>query len=293
MVRQRAHRVGVQNVQNLFQDFFPRQFAACQQNAHVYFSRLRGRCFHVCNQRRRGFCEILIPAQRSRRGIGFYALPHTLIERRVAFPVCAACALRDVLDAFVVGENVYRLVDLSGDKSVSAFALRLALRFHAPGPLSRRNCQVLQRSEHDFTVRRGPRACRNGRCHFQRDRKRISQGRSGLFRLQPLRALEQFCEGIQIFALCIPRDILFRGKVDVHPLLNDNIGNPQNEQPRRVRRVQRAPGDFFVPLYQRIHDCFRVGFDVGNVGVCSTLRCQRYSPPIRGPAGPAFRPLQT
>ena len=131
------------------------------------------------------------------------------------------------------------------------------------------------------------------RCHFQRDRKRILQGRSGLFRLQPLRALEQFREGIQIFALCIPRDILFRGKVDVHPLLNDNIGNPQNEQSCRVRRVQRAPGDFFVPLYQRVHDGFRVGFDVGNVGVCSTLRCQRYSPPIRGPAGPAFRPLQT
>ena len=194
MVRQRAHRVGVQNVQNLFQDFFPRQFAARQQNAHVYFSRLRGRCFHVCDQRRRGFCEILIPAQRSRRRIGFHTLTHTLIECRVAFPVCSPCALRYVLDAFVVRENVYRLVDLSGDKSVSVFALYLALRFHAPGPLSRRNCQVLQRSEHDFTVRRGPRACRNGRCHFQRDRKRILQGRSGLFRLQPLRALEQFRE---------------------------------------------------------------------------------------------------
>lgn len=48
------------------------------------------------------------------------------------------------------------------------------------------------------------------------------------------------------------------------------------------------PGDFFVPLYQRVHDGFRVGFDVGNVGVCSTLRCQRYSPPIRGPAGRRF-----
>lgn len=57
----------------------------------------------------------------------------------------------------------------------------------------------------------------------------IAQSRSRLFRLQSVSVLEQFRKGIQIFALCIPRHVLFGRKVNIDPLLNDNIGHPQNE----------------------------------------------------------------
>ena len=85
---------------SLFQDFFPqavRRLSAERARlllpaSGTLLSRLRSAPTRILRNTHTR------PAVR--RGIGFYALPHTLIERRVAFPVCAACALRDVLDAF-------------------------------------------------------------------------------------------------------------------------------------------------------------------------------------------------
>ena len=179
--------------------------------------------------------------------VGVHAGPHELIVFVVGGfigPVVAGC---DVFAVVVVVEHIHDGVDLPRCVIVPRNAHRLASDLHVRIGRPDGHIDVRHRFPHKGAAGVGDAGAdgdQDGRCLRLGDVKSLHAD-GGLGRRSVL-DVEQFPQGVQVFALCAAGDILVAGVVVDDPLLDDDVGHPLDEQLFRAGRLHADAGDLLI-----------------------------------------------